>query len=104
MGRLRSSIQRLLSLFGRSGAESALNDEINSHLDAHIDDNIRSGLPAREAKRRARLALYGAERTKELVRDRRGFPRLDSLVQDIRHGTRTLLHAPAFSVAAVLIL
>ena len=104
MAFLRSAFQRLLGLFGRSRVESALTDELNSHLDAHVQDNIRAGMTPDEAQRRARLALYGAEQTKEMYRDRKGLPMIDALIQDVRYGARTLLQAPAFSLAAVLIL
>ncbi|HXD72238.1 MAG TPA: ABC transporter permease [Vicinamibacterales bacterium] len=104
MAFLRSIAHKLLGLFGRSRSETALADEINGHLDAHITDNMRAGMTREEAERRARLALYGAERTKETYRDLRGFPVVDALLQDVRHGIRTLTQAPGFSLAAILIL
>src|SRR2546426_745964 len=102
--RARAWLLRLIGSLWPSAANGEIADELESHLQLHADDNIRCGLAADEARRQARLALYGVEWTKEAYRDREGFPMIDSLILDARYGVRTLAKARAFSLAAVVIL
>ena len=104
MKSVRAWFMRVFGVFGSTRAEGDLSAEIESHLQLHIDDNIRAGLSPQEARRRAVLALGGVERTKEEYRDRRGLPAFESLVRDVRYGTRTLIKSPGFALAGVIIL
>jgi predicted permease len=104
MKALRALLIRMLGLFGGSRSDRDLSAEIDSHLQLHTDDNIRAGMNAGEARRRAIIALGGIEATKEAVRDRRTLPIIDSLMRDVRYGVRTLLKSPGFTIAGVVIL
>src|SRR5262245_43043001 len=101
---LRSLLLRLISLFGTTRAEHDLSAEIDSHLQLHIVDHIRAALTPAAARPRAVLALGGIEGTQEAIRDRRTVPALDSLIRDVRYGVRTLIKAPGFALASVIIL
>ncbi len=101
---LRAWFVRLFGVFGSARAERDLSAEIESHLQLHVDDNITAGMTPQEARRRALLALGGVERTKEEYRDRRGLPAFESLVRDLRYGSRTLIKTPGFALAGVVIL
>jgi putative ABC transport system permease protein len=104
MRSLRDVFVRMAGLFGGRRRDRELADELDAHLQAHIDDCVRAGLAPEQARRQAALLLGGLEVTKEQFRDRGGFPMIDSLIRDTRYGVRTLAKAPAFSLAAILIL
>ena len=100
----RAWLLRLFGVFASGRSERDLSAELQSHLQLHIDDNIRAGMTPAEARRRALMALGGVEQTKERYRDRRGLPRLESFIRDLRYGARTLSKSRGFAIAGILIL
>jgi predicted permease len=104
MRSVRPSIRRLLGVFASSRADREFDAELESHLQLHIDDNVRAGMSRAEARRAALIALGGVAQTAEAYRDRRGLPMLASLMRDVRYGVRSLVRAPGFAVAGIVIL
>ena len=103
MTTLRAWLSRLAGLFHKSRRDRELADELESHLQMHMDDNLRRGMTAEEARRQAHLQLGGVEQTKEIYRDRRGLPALETVLQDIRFAARMLAKSPALTAIVVIL-
>jgi len=101
---LRALFIRLAGLFRKDRRERELADEMESHLQMHIEDNLRTGMSAAEARRQAMIKLGGVEQTKELYRERRGLPLLETFFQDLRFSFRMLRKNPGFTVVVLLTL
>jgi hypothetical protein len=104
MRALRRFVKRLASsVLGRRDDER-VRAELAEHLSLLTDDYIRAGVPADEARRRARLTLGQASAIEEQYRDEQRLRLLEDLRQDLRYGFRTLVRARSFTITAVLVL
>src|SRR5438309_11759574 len=101
---LRSIVQRLTALFRRRRLEDDLDDELRSHLEMAIEINLRKGMSPADARREALRSFGGLEQTKEIYRDQRGLPMIETTLQDLRFGLRMLRRSPGFSILAILCL
>lgn len=104
MRALRRWFIRLTSWATARRDEERLNAEIEEHL-AHLTaEGLRDGLSPGEARRRAVLKFGSPQGIREMYREQRGLPVIETLIQDTRHALRRLRMAPAFSVTTVLTL
>src|SRR5262249_41829796 len=97
MRRLRALWMRGLRPFHPARREREFQEEVESHLALHVEDNLRAGMGPEEARRAALIKLGGVEQTRELYRDRRGLPLVDTVAQDVRLGLRMMRRQPGFT-------
>jgi predicted permease len=88
----------------RSRMECDMETELKFHMERHIEELMRSGVPRKEAQRRARLEFGGLDQIKDACRDARHASVFESLLRDSSQGLRVLRKNPGFSALAVLTL
>ncbi len=81
---------RLAALFRGRHLEDDLDAELRSHLEIAIERNLRRGMGPEQARREALVDLGGVEQTKEIYREQRGLPMIETALQDLRFGFRML--------------
>ena len=94
MDSLRVSWSRLLALFRKRKLEQELAEEVRSHLEMLIEENRRKGMTPEEARYAALRSFGGAEQVKEIYREQRGLPMIETLIQDTRYVLRQLRRSP----------
>jgi putative ABC transport system permease protein len=104
MRTLRSCLARLTGVLRGRRLDHELDDELASHLQMHIDDNRRLGMTAEEARRLAVIKLGGVEQVKDMYRDRRGIPILETTTKDLQFAWRLMRRSRGFSAVVLLTL
>src|SRR6059036_2689489 len=101
---LRVLVLRLMALFRKGRLEQDLDEELSSHLGMLVEENVRKGMSREEARYAALRSFGGVAQVKEIFREQRGLPMIETVVQDLRYGLRMLARNPGFTAVAVLTL
>ena len=95
----------LIAWTRRERFEDSLDEEVRFHLDAYAQDLVRSGVPGREAVRRARIHFGSVEGVKDDCRRARGLrlaDELERLMANVRLAVRMLVKTPIVTSIAIL--
>jgi predicted permease len=92
----------LKRLFSRKQLYRELSEEIQAHLDEKVEELVADGMPREEAFHFARRQFGNVQLIQENSREVWGWPSVESILLDIRHGLRALSHSPVFTVVALL--
>lgn len=92
------------SLFSRARRYDELSASIEEHLAEHIDELMETGVSREEATYAARRQFGNATRIEERSREVWQWPRIETVLADVKFALRQLSKSPAFTVTAVLTL
>lgn len=95
---------KLAMLVDRRRAAARLNGELLFHLDRQVAENVAAGMSADDARRAAFRSFGNPALLRDQARATWNWAGLESGVQDLRYGVRTLLRAPGFTMIAVLVI
>ncbi len=101
LSRLRSRLDALLHGEVR---ERFMDEELRFHVEMETQANVKRGLAPEEARRAALVSFGGVERVKDECRDSWGVRLVETSLQDVRYGLRSLRANPGFTLVVVLTL
>src|SRR5262245_17083944 len=104
MNTVRQLWRRLLSLMRKGRLEREMEEEMRFHLEMQIEQNLASGMAAEDAHYAARRQFGNQTWLKEASREMWSLRFVETLIQDLRYGARTLMKNPGFTSLAVLTL
>ena len=104
MKKLRKLVSRLNALFHRDRLEQDLDDELAFHQDMQVREKTAAGVDVEQARLEARREFGRPLAVKEACRDLRLIAWIESVIQDIRFGLRSLTKTKGLAVVAVVTL
>jgi predicted permease len=96
--------KRLNALFRHGDLDRGMNAEVRFHIEMETEKNIKLGMSPGEARLKALRSFGPMEKHKEETRDARGVSWIETLIADLRYGSRALLKHPGYALLAVLTL
>ena len=94
----------ILLLFERGRASTRLDEEIRDHVDRQIAENLALGMSPNEARCAALRTFGNPALLRDQTRATWNWSAFESVVRDTRVAARTLVRAPGFAIAAILVI
>jgi predicted permease len=98
---LRDFWARSLAIFYRTRRDQDFDEELAAHIAIATDEAVARGARPDEARRLALAKFGGLDAAREIHRDARGWPLLESVVRDVQRAIRLLRRSPIVTAAAV---
>jgi predicted permease len=93
---------RLANLFRREKLRGEIDEELRYHLEARTSDNLARGMSPREARSDALRRFGGQALALENSRDADIFVWVETILQDLRYGIRSLRANPGITAVALI--
>ncbi len=102
---MREAWWKFRSLFGsRRSLAHDLNQEMEAHLNFLVEEKMDRGMKPEQARRAAHREFGNRSNVNERAYAAWQFPRLETILQDIRFGIRGMFRAPSFALIVILTL
>jgi predicted permease len=101
---IRIVFSKLVGMFWRRSLDEDFDAEMKVHLEMLTDENVHRGMPPNEARDAALRSMGNMTLHKEIQREGRGLPQIETLFADLKYGARMLRANPGFTSVAVLTL
>jgi predicted permease len=102
--RIQEAFSRLVAVFRGNTLDQDFDDELATHIELLTDRHVRRGLSRDGARRQAMLQIGGLSAPKELHRDVRGLPRVETIARATWQAWRSWRRAKAVAVLAAVAL
>ncbi|HEX7957961.1 MAG TPA: permease prefix domain 1-containing protein, partial [Pyrinomonadaceae bacterium] len=101
---LRSLYRRARALLRSESIHREIDEEMRFHIDMRAEENVRRGMSPEEARRAAVRRFGNFDSVRDRAYEVRGGGMMETLLQDVRYGVRTLARNKGFTAVAVLTL
>ncbi len=91
-------------MFRRKRTAEDFAEEIQAHVELEAEELRREGLSDEDARRNAKRKFGSVRAAQERFYLRGRWVWLDKLLRDLKHGLRSLLESPGFTITAILTL
>ena len=92
----------LRALRGRRTLADDLAAEIQSNLELETDERVAQGIPADRARAETRQHFGNTTLIQERAQEAWTFPRVETILQDLRYGLPGVLQSPGYSLVVIL--